>query len=1018
LQILRSSPVRVLLLFCVSNSLWAVDPAIHISQYGHTAWRVQDGFFSGSPIAITQTTDGYLWIGTQNGLFRFDGVRFTPFVPAHGALLSSAIFSLLGGSDGSLWIGTGLNLARLKDGVLTNFTDVVGRVNAIVQDRDKSIWMSRSRVGDDSGPLCHVVGDSIQCKGKADGIMSPYAGPLAEDLEGNFWFTDSATLFRWGPGSPGTFTPPGLKSAQGLTGLQALAFTRDGSLWMGINRKGRGLGLQHLTNGSWQPFAATELNGEQIEVTSLYVDSQNTLWVGSETEGAFRIYDGKAEHFTSAEGLSGDSVTGFYEDREGNLWVATSEGIDSFRDVSVLTFSIRNGLSSGEAGSVLAGRDGTVWIGNHGGLDRLRGDKFDVVRLGAGQRVTSLFEDRTGQLWVGIDDGLYVYKEGRFEEIAGIKGHAIGPVVALSDDRDGNIWAETIGPPKKLVRIRDRSVREEFLPPEFPLAFSIAADPNGGIWLGLIEGGDGLARYRNGRLDIFSTRKPHSPRTSQIFVRPDGSVLGATPAGLVYQRNGTVKRLTAQNGLPCDNLYSLVSEPDGGAWLYAQCGVLHLSGSQLDKWWTDDRTIGTVETLDVFDGARTFGTPFQPRASRSPDGRLWFATETVVQMLDPNHLRINNIPPPVQVEQLIADRKTFSPSTGINLPPRTRSLEIDYTAMSFTAPQKVRFRYRLEGHDSDWQEAQTRRQAFYNDLPPSHYRFRVIACNNSGVWNETGADLAFTIAPAWFQTRLFYVLSVSAGLLLLWALISLRMRQMQKVLSARFDERLAERTRMARELHDTFLQTLQGSKLVADNALEDLSDSAHMRRAMEQLSVWLERAIQEGRAALNSLRTSTTKTNDLAEAFKRAAEETRMLSRMEVSFSAVGQSKEMHPVVRDEIYRIAYEAIRNAYTHSNGTRLDVSLRYGKELAVCVKDNGVGIDPAISNQGKHRHFGLPGMRERAARIGGKLLVVSSPNSGTEVTIVVPAGIAFTKSPATLLNKLKTLLRRPVPPFQGD
>jgi signal transduction histidine kinase len=237
--------------------------------------------------------------------------------------------------------------------------------------------------------------------------------------------------------------------------------------------------------------------------------------------------------------------------------------------------------------------------------------------------------------------------------------------------------------------------------------------------------------------------------------------------------------------------------------------------------------------------------------------------------------------------------------------------------------------------------------------------------------------------------------------MLVWAFISLRMWQMRKSLSARFDERLAERTRMARELHDTFLQTLQGSKLVADDALEDSADPVHMRKAMEQLSVWLERAIHEGRAALNSLRTSTTQTNDLAEALKRATEESRMQSRMEVSFSVTGHSKEIHPVVRDEIYRIGYEAIRNAYMHSNGTRLEVSLRYGKDLAVCVSDNGAGIDATVIDRGKNGHFGLQGMRERAERIGGKLVIVSSPDSGTEVTIVVPAGIVFGKTPVSNL-----------------
>jgi signal transduction histidine kinase len=372
----------------------------------------------------------------------------------------------------------------------------------------------------------------------------------------------------------------------------------------------------------------------------------------------------------------------------------------------------------------------------------------------------------------------------------------------------------------------------------------------------------------------------------------------------------------------------------------------------------------------------------------------------------------------VHVEDVVADRKRYSATEGLRLPPLTRELEIDYTALSFVVPQKVRFRYKLEGHDADWQEPGIRRQAFYNDLRPGPYRFRVIACNNDGVWNENGATLDLTIAPAWYQTSWFRVLCGMSLVFVAWALYLLRVRQIHKSLSARFDERLAERTRMARELHDTFLQTLQGSKLVAEDALEKPSDPAQMQRAMEQLLVWLGQAVQEGRAALNSLRTSTTQRNDLAEAFKRATEECRMQRPIEVSFSVSGDSKEMHPVVRDEIYRVGYEAIRNACTHSKGSRLEVELKYGHDLAVLVRDNGIGIDPTVAEEGKDGHFGLQGMRERAARIGGKLTVASSADSGTQVTVIVPGGIVFRQPRPSPLEKIKTILRRVGPTPHSD
>jgi signal transduction histidine kinase len=281
------------------------------------------------------------------------------------------------------------------------------------------------------------------------------------------------------------------------------------------------------------------------------------------------------------------------------------------------------------------------------------------------------------------------------------------------------------------------------------------------------------------------------------------------------------------------------------------------------------------------------------------------------------------------------------------------------------------------------------------------------------VWNDTGATLSFTVAPAWYQTEWFLALCVVAGLFLLWTLYRLRLRQVAKAMSTRFNERLDERIRVARDLHDTVLQTIQGSKLVADDALDPSTDPARMRRAMEQLSVWLGRATEEGRAALNSLRTSATEKNDLAEAFRRAIDECRIQSSMESSFSVVGTASEMHPIVRDEVYRIGYEAIRNACVHSQASRLQVELTYAQDLALRVSDNGVGIDPGVADGGKKGHFGLQGMRERAARIVGKLTVISSAASGTEVKLVVPGGIIYrtiTSDRRGLTAEVKSVLKR--------
>jgi signal transduction histidine kinase/ligand-binding sensor domain-containing protein len=1007
----RSLRICFLLLLATCTA-WAVDPDKQISQYGHTAWRIQDGIFSGAPNAIAQTRDGYLWIGTENGLIRFDGVRFVPWAPLKGKLLSSGIFSLLAGTDGSLWIGTSTNLAHLQNGNLTNYLGADGRVNSIVQGHDGRIWITRSRVHDDKGPLCEVKGASLRCYGKADGITPPYAVPLAEDSEGNLWIGSVNLLIRWRAGSSTAFTPSKARSGEGLSGIQAIAADSNGSVWSGMDRRGPGQGLQQWVHGVRKPINPT-LDQSALQVSALFLDHENALWIGTQDQGIYRLNGDKVDRFSSADGLSGDSVSGFYEDQEGNIWIATSEGIDCFRNVRVTTFSTRQGLSTNLVDSVLAARDGTIWIGNHGALGTLRGDRLSFIQLPNGllrQEVTSLFEDHAGRLWVGIEDRLYVYEKGQFDAIRRSNNAAIGAVIAITEDQDNNIWAEVLGSPMKLLRIQGRQVCEELDASRMPAASSLAADPHDGIWLGLV-GGD-LARFRHGRLETFPTESGAKSPVRQILVRADGSVLAATSSGLTEWQNGTLRTLTSQNGLPCDSLYALVSDNNNALWLYAQCGLVRVADAELREWWNGTKASVKVDTFDVYDGARPSYAAFQPHADRSPDGRLWFANQDVVQMIDPNHLEVNALPPPVHIEQIVADRVNYSASGQISLPALTRDLEIDYTALSFVVPQKVRFRYRLENHDPDWQEPGTRRQAFYSDLRPGKYRFQVIACNNDGVWNEQGAILDFSVAPMWYQTMPFRILCVASFVVIGSILYRIRVQQIAKAIGLRFDERLSERTRMARELHDTFLQTIQGSKFVVDDSLEEPLNPEKMHRALGQVSAWLEQAIAEGRAALNSLRSSTTLKNDLGPALRRAAEGGVVPDGMTVSVSVIGDARELHPIVRDELYRIGHEAIQNAKAHSHGSLLGIDLAYGHDLVLHVRDNGVGIDPGYAISGKEGHHGLQGMRERAARIQGRLTIVSSADSGTDVSVIVPGTVSFLHPDGGIISRVRSLYHRAI------
>jgi signal transduction histidine kinase len=393
-----------------------------------------------------------------------------------------------------------------------------------------------------------------------------------------------------------------------------------------------------------------------------------------------------------------------------------------------------------------------------------------------------------------------------------------------------------------------------------------------------------------------------------------------------------------------------------------------------------------------------------PHLTKARDGRLWFTSADGVTVVDPRHLPINSLPPPVHVEQVIADRKPYEPASQLKLPPLVRDLQIDYTALSFVAPEKNQFRYKLEGHDRDWQDAGNRRQAFFTDLDPGRYRFRVIASNNSGVWNEEGASLDVEVAPAFWQTNWFRALCVLVVLALAYMLYRLRVAQIARHFNATLDARVGERTRIARDLHDTLLQSFQGLLFRFQAVLMLLpGDPAKARQVLEGAVDQASQALTEGRDAVQGLRDAATETNDLAEAIRaltgglttEAADGEAASVRIHVE----GAPRKLHPIVRDEVFRIADEALRNAFRHARANQVEVEIRYDvREFRLRVRDDGSGVDPAILEAGRREgHFGLPGMRERAQVIGGKLTVWSGLGAGTEVEIVVPGSRAYQAPP---------------------
>ena len=995
------------LLLCCPGA-FALDAALDVSQYAHTAWKVREGFSKSGIGSIAQTPDGYLWLGTEFGLLRFDGVRTVPWQPPAGQHLpSDYIMRLLVTREGTLWIGTLKGLASWKDGKLTQYAELDGRyIYALLEDREGALWASG--FADPTGRLCAIRNANAECFGD-DGSLGRGAFNLYEDSNGNLWAGVKDGLWRWRPGPPKFYSLPG-----NVNGIQALGEDADGTLLVGW--KG---GIYRFVDGKTEAYSLPGLT-RQFSAKRMLRDRDGGLWIGTIGQGLVHVHQGRTDVFAQSDSLSGDGVGGLFQDREGTIWVGTFGGLDRFRDFAVATFTGKQGLLHDSVVFALAAKDGSIWLATPAGLNRWTGGQ--MASLGKqdkklnGHIAHSLFQDSRGRIWVSTVEGGGYLEGERFTPVTGVPG---GPVHGIAEDTAGSLWiANQL---EGLLHLVGDRLTEQI--PWTGLghkdnASALIADPaQGGLWLGFHYGG--VAYFKDGRIRAAYAGSDGlgEGRINSLRVDADGALWAATDGGLSWLKNGRITTLTSKNGLPCDAVHWSMEDDAGSVWLYMPCGLVRVARTGSAEWAAaadKDKGGGDAKRIqatvfDTSDGVRTHGVGggYGALVAKASDGKLWFLPFDGVSVFDPSHLPFNKIPPPVRIEQITADRKTYDASSAANgrvsLPALIRDLKIDYTALSLIAPEKVFFRYKLEGRDGDWQDAGNRRQAFYTDLPPRNYRFRVAACNNSGVWNETGAFLDFSVAPAYYQTNWFRALCAVAFLALVWALYQFRLHQLQQRFNAGLEARVNERTRIARELHDSLLQGFQGL-MFRLQAVRDLLPG-RASEAMHALDIALERgdkAIAEGRDTVSDLREPIMGDSDIAQALTALGKELALQSGNGadpcVRVLLEGKQRELNPILRDEIYRIAREALRNAFHHARAKKIEAEITYSdSEFLLHVRDDGGGIDPEVANQGARAgHWGLPGMQERAKSFGGKLEVWSEHGAGTEIELSVPGTIAYGRS----------------------
>jgi signal transduction histidine kinase/ligand-binding sensor domain-containing protein len=993
----------------------ALNPALEMSQYTHTAWNNRDGFTRGAITSIAQTPDGYLWLGTELGLLRFDGVKtYLWQPPTNTRLPSNTIRGLLVSRDGTLWIGTDQGLASLKDGKLVTYEALAkSYVSRLIEDRDGAIWMTRFVA---SWTLCKVHQGRVTCYGEDGGFGAGALG-LFEDREGSLWVGTATGLWRSRSDAP-TFYPLPLEA----NGIRGISEERDGALLIAHDG-----GVKRLVAGQAvmaYPFPPATPEGQNHRILR---DRDGGIWVAT-ARGLFHVHDGLTDVFSESDGLSGDRVAAILEDREGTIWVATTDGLDRFRESAVTSYSSRQGLSSSNVTSVFASADGSVWLGTANALNRWttghvtiyrdRRAKRDVagrriasqsvreiVGLGA-SGVHSIFEDSQRRMWVSTADGVGYLDGNRLVLVKGVPG---GVTRAIVEDRRKTLWIANVMAGLFHLPGSSDVVQIDWgaLKPQ-DLVSAAAADPvSDALWFGFYRGG--VVNFAGGRVRASYTASDGlaDGRVSALHVDATGTLWVATDGGLSRLKDGRIVTLTSRNGLPCDAVSWIVEDAARALWLAMPCGLARIARADIDAWTAaaHDAREGVTPTVPVMTFDHTDGfrlaigaSHYTAPAARALDGKLWFMSRDGASVLDPTRLLVNTLPPPVHIEQVIVDGMASSSLGGtgepLRLPPFVRDLQIDYTALSLVAPDRNLFRYRLEGYDRDWQDAGNRRQAFYTNLPPRTYRFRVIASNNRGVWNETGASLDFSIAPAYYQTTWFMALSAGIVLALVWGAHRIRIgivQRHEREISA-LNERLMkaqeqERIRIAGELHDGVMQEMLAVTMMLGTAKRKASADAETKAAIDKVQ---EKVIKVGtdiRRVSHDLHPPVLQDAGLPQALQVYCEEFSSSSGVPVSCEADENARDLSRGAALALFRIVQEALGNAVKHGAAKHINVRLqRSSSVVSLEVTDDGIGFDR--SQLAAAGGLGLITMRERASQLDGTFDVDSAPGRGTTIKVVIP------------------------------
>ncbi|HTV87168.1 MAG TPA: two-component regulator propeller domain-containing protein [Dyella sp.] len=964
-----------------------------LSRYQHTAWTRENGAPTGVT-SLAQTPDGYLWIGSNSGLYRFDGLHFEHIETVDGQPLPTfSVFSLYASADGGLWIGYEFGgISVIRGGHLTQYGPKDGLpehvvINAITQDRQGVMWCASI------GILYRLVDGRWEKIGSDVGIKGNRASFVRIARNGAFWVGTPAGLFYRAPG------------AKQFVALDEKGFVidieeaPDGSMWVSYAQK---LIERWITTTPGPTLEPGTLTSPRIGY--IHFDHQGGLWINGLGDGIHHItaeaisssadlsaLSAGVESFNAVNGLSSDYAWPLLVDREGNIWVGTSAGIDRFGQRNFTPAPFPPGTQDF---ALAAGAHGTVWTGSSTQpVMQLDGSQIHTFDIPPNSLVA--YRDANGEVYFGTDSGIWKVSETGASHLASLPKNEDdkSEVDAMTKDLHGTWWISIFSSYPERMGIYTWINGQWEKSPVEGLAHALYSDSSGRIWAGYLD--NRLAVFDGNQVTLLTAAQGLTIGDAKTFMQHGQFLWIGGSNGLGYMDGWRWKMVGLSDGGSLKNVTGIAFSDQGDMWVNTLYGVFQLPAPEVHEAESNASHamhFRKFDTLDGLPGTPALQIPLQS-VVKGTDGRLWFATENGVVWLDPRQLVSNLVPPPVVIDAIDADGKSYTPQNGLVLPANTKNVHITFSVPSLTMPERVQAKIRLRGQDSDWRDVGQQRVASYTNLAPGSYRFDVAAANNDGVWNDAGAHLKFRITPAFYQTLWFKALCALITILAIWQAFSFRVRQVNHQLRIRLETRHAERERIARNLHDTLLQSFPALLLKLQDGVNQLPAETHGRNALNQTIDLARKIVEEGRDQVYQLRSQSC--GDLVEALTNFATEQAAHSGMTVDISVKGEEQKLKQEIFEEALFIMQEAILNASKHSDGRVLTISLDYRSEsLLLKVQDDGQGIDPIILAAGeKPGHWGLIGMRERAKQMSARVSIESQSGQGTCIRLCIPGRVAY-------------------------